>query len=59
MRNTMRAREAARFLGISYWKLLDMAKRGEIPHVRVGKLVLFRRNTLEGWLANQEAASVQ
>jgi len=59
MRNTMRAREAARFIGISYWKLLDMAKRGEIPHVRVGKLVLFRRNTLEGWLANQEAASVQ
>lgn len=55
---TKKARDAAKYLGISYWKLLDMAKRGEIPHVRVGKLVLFRRDTLDAWLAELEAASV-
>lgn len=59
MRITLKAREAASFLGISYWKLLDMAKRGEIPHVRVGKLLLFRRDSLENWLVKQEQRNVQ
>jgi excisionase family DNA binding protein len=59
MTSTLKAREAARYLGISYWKILDMAKKSEIPHVRVGKIVLFRRETLDHWLAQQEAASVK
>jgi excisionase family DNA binding protein len=57
MRITLKAREAASLLGISYWKVLEMAKRGEIPHVRVGKLVLFRQDTLHRWLAEQEASN--
>jgi excisionase family DNA binding protein len=51
---TLKARLAAEYLGISYWKLLDMAKKGEIPHIRAGKLVLFRQATLDRWLAEQE-----
>ena len=28
-RSTLKAREAAAYLGVSYWLLLEMAKRGE------------------------------
>lgn len=56
---TLKARQAAAYLGISYWKILDMVKKGEIPHIRAGKLVLFRRETLDNWLAEQEAANIE
>lgn len=59
MTSTLKAREAAKYLNISYWKILDMAKKNEIPHIRIGKLVLFRRETLDSWLAHREAASVK
>lgn len=58
MRMTWKAKEAAGFLGISYWKVLDMAKKGEIPHIRVGKLVLFRRESVEKWLTEHETANM-
>lgn len=58
-RATLTAREAAEFLGISYWLILEMAKKRQIKHVRAGSRVLFRKETLDSWLASQEAASVQ
>ena len=56
---TLKARQAAAYLGISYWKILDMVKKGEIPHIKVGKLVLFRQETLDQWLVEQEQQSVE
>jgi excisionase family DNA binding protein len=56
---TLKARLAAEYLGISYWKLLDMVKKNEIPHIRAGKLVLFRQSTLDRWLTEQETASCE
>lgn len=56
---TMRAKPAAMYLGVSYWKLLELAKAGEVPHIRVGGRILFRRESLDKWLAEQEAASVR
>ena len=56
---TLKAKDAAQYLGCSYWKLLDMAKKSEIPHIRVGKLVLFRQATLDRWLTEQETASCE
>jgi excisionase family DNA binding protein len=55
---TFKAKQAAEYIGISYWKILDMVKKGEIPHIRAGRLVLFRQVTLDNWLQEQEAASV-
>ncbi len=57
-RSTLTAKEAAKYLGISYWKVLEMAKRGEIPHIRAGSRVLFRRESLDQWMLEQEQASV-
>lgn len=56
-RSTLKATEAAHYLGISYWLILEMAKRGEIPHIRAGSRVLFRRESLDEWMKNQEQAN--
>lgn len=53
----MTAKEAAQYLGISYWLLLEMTKRHEIPFISAGSRKLFRRETLELWLENREKLS--
>lgn len=60
MRETIEAKEAAELVGISEWKVLEMARRKLIPHIRPAgcRRVLFRRSTLLAWLDVQEAASV-
>lgn len=59
VRATLKAKEAAHYLGFSYWKLLELVKAGEIPVIRAGNRLLFRRETLDLWLSQQEAASVE
>ena len=56
-RSTLKAREAAAYLGVSYWLLLEMAKRGEVPHIRAGRLVLFRKEALDRWMDEQERSN--
>ena len=56
---TMTAKQTAQYLGISYWKLTMMCKAGEIPHLRAGNRILFRKETLDRWMANQETMSIQ
>ncbi len=58
MKLTLTAKEAAKKMGISYWLLLEMVKRGEVPHIRAGKRVLFRMESLETWMDDQERASL-
>ena len=57
-RTTLTAKEAAQYLGISYWLLLEMCKRKELPHVKAGARVLLRKSSLDLWLLEQEVASV-
>ncbi len=49
--------EAAKFLGCKYDKLLQMVRLGQIPHYRIGRRVLFTRETLSEWIENQEQRS--
>lgn len=59
-RITLTAKEAAQYLGCSYWQLLEMVKRHEGPaNIRIGKRVLFREETLIAWLNDQEQKSLQ
>lgn len=51
---TLTSREAAEYLGISYWLLLEMVKRGEINPIRAGGRYLFRQSGLDGWMTRQE-----
>lgn len=51
---TLSSREAAEYLGISYWLLLELIKRGEITPIRAGGRYLFRQAGLDDWMTRQE-----
>ena len=46
-RTTLTAKEAAEYLGISYWLITQLVRRKQIPCSRVGKRILFREEALE------------
>jgi predicted DNA-binding transcriptional regulator AlpA len=52
-RLALRARDAARALGISERLLWDLTKRGEIPCTRIGRCVVYPVHLLQEWLARQ------
>jgi len=52
----LRPPEAARALGISERLLWDMTKRGEIPHLRLGRAVVYPVAALDRWLAERAEA---
>jgi len=56
---TLKAKEAANYVGISYWLLLELTKKCEIPFILAGGRKLFRKETLDLWMKNQELQSVQ
>ena len=49
----MRPREAAKALGISERLLWEWTDRGIIPHVRLGKAILYPTDSLREWLQRQ------
>lgn len=38
-------------------KLYSECRAGRIPHLRIGTKIIFRRNTLEAWITEQELAN--
>jgi len=51
----MRPREAAKALCISERLLWDWTSRGKVPHIRVGKAILYPVDVLRRWLDEQAA----
>ncbi len=58
-RTTLTAKEAARHIGISYWLLLELTKKKEIPFIAAGGRKLFRKESLDLWMDNKELLSIQ
>ncbi|KJS18545.1 MAG: hypothetical protein VR69_00155 [Peptococcaceae bacterium BRH_c4b] len=58
-RATLTAKEAAEVLGISYWLVLELVKRKKIPAIHAGSRVLFRLESLNKWLDEQEQGSLR
>lgn len=52
-RLSLRPREAAEALGISERTLWSLTKCGDIPHVKAGRIVLYRIADLDAWLAER------
>jgi excisionase family DNA binding protein len=46
----LRPREAAKALGISERSLWEWTHRGDVPHVRVGRAILYPVDVLRNWL---------
>jgi excisionase family DNA binding protein len=51
-------KEAADYVGCGYDKLMQMVRRGEIPHYRIGRRVFFTKEKLTLWIDNLEARSM-
>ena len=58
-RTTLTAKEAAEYLGISYWLITQLVKRKQIPCSRVGKRILFRKEALDVYLSKKENDSIE
>ena len=57
-RTTLTMKEAAEYLGISYWLINQLVRRKEIPCSKVGGKFLFRVQALEEYLNNKEKESI-
>lgn len=54
-RRTIKVAEAAEYIGVSKDTIYKLVREGEIPHIRLGKRILFRIESLEAWLQEREA----
>lgn len=54
-RLALRPKEAARALGIGERLLWSLTNQGLIPHVRLGRTILYPISAVEVWLAEQAA----
>jgi excisionase family DNA binding protein len=43
-------REAAEYLGISYWTLRDLNFQGILPYLKIGRRILIDLKDLEGYI---------
>lgn len=57
-RTTLTMKEAAEYLGSSYWLINQLVRRKEIPCSKVGGKFLFRVQVLDEYLRNKEQQSV-
>ncbi len=56
---TFTAKEAAKYLKISYWIITQLVKRGEIPYHRWGRKIFFKKINLDKFIDEQEESAVK
>jgi len=57
--DTMKSKEAAKYLGIAEYRLRALTKQGKIMHIKAGNRYLYKRKSLDFWLEEIQEASVQ
>ena len=57
-RTTLTMKQAAEYLGVSYWLINQLVRRKEIPCSKVGGKFLFRVQVLDEYLSTKEQESV-
>lgn len=50
-KNILYASEAAKYLRVSYQKILELIRKEQIPNKKVGRRYLFKREDLDKWLS--------
>lgn len=50
----MTVKELADYIGVSTDLVYKMVRLNEIPFIRVGKRFLFRQETVDNWMRDQE-----
>lgn len=51
------AREAAAYLGYAEGTVRNKVSQNDIPHVRLGRTLRFRKSELDRWIIDQTAAA--
>lgn len=57
-RTTLTMKEAAEYLGISYWLVNQLVRRKQIPCSKIGGKFLFRVQVLDEYLTKKEKDSM-
>lgn len=57
--NVLSAKQAANYLGISYWLILELVRKKEIPHTKLGSKIIFRKDSLNNYLLENELKSLK
>ena len=57
-RTTLTMKEAAEYLGVSYWLINQLVRKKQIPCSKVGGKYLFRVQALDEYLKNMEQKSI-
>lgn len=57
-RTTLTMKEAAEYLGISYWLTNQLVRRKQLPCSKVGGKFLFRVQVLDDYLTKKEQDSI-
>lgn len=57
LREVMAAEAVAEFLGVDRNTVYGAASRGELPHRRIGRRLLFSRSQIVAWLGACKVAS--
>ena len=55
LRLALRPRDAARALGLGERKLWELTNCNEIPHIKLGKCILYPVDALRDWLTKKAA----
>ena len=56
---TMSVKEAALYLGVSKDIIYELTRKKNIPHLRLGRRILFRKNALDIWMREMEKSSLK
>ena len=52
-----RSRKAAQALSLCERTIWDLVKKGELPHVKVGRRIFFSPASLQSWIERQESTT--
>ena len=58
-RTTLTTKEVADYLGISTGLVYTLVRERKIPSVKLGRRILFKIDSVDRWLAQQEAAALE
>jgi excisionase family DNA binding protein len=53
------ADQAAELLGLTRKQIYKLAREHQIPHLKVGRYLKFRRESLEAWIREQEIGATR
>ncbi len=58
-RTTLTTKEVADYLGVSTGLVYTLVREKKIPSVKLGRRILFKIDSVDRWLAQQEAAALE